>query len=184
MSFQAYLDNIQAKTGQRPQDIAGALRAEGLAKPGEMVVWLKQQYGLGHGHAMAIVSLARRDGQPARSADDKVAAHFSGAKAKWRGVYDRLAEAAAQLGPDVAVAPGATYLSFVKGGRKFAIVQAGRDRLDLGLKLKGVAAGGRLEAAGGWNAMVTHRVRIADASGIDGEVLSWLAQAYAGAAAR
>ena len=181
MSFQAYLDNIQQKTGQRPDDIAAALRAQGLAKPGEMVAWLKQTYGLGHGHAMAIVSLARRDGQPARSADDKVAAHFTGAKARWRGAYDQLAEAGDRLGPDVAVSPGATYLSFVKGGRKFAIVQAGRDRLDVGLKLKGAAAGGRLEDAGSWNAMVTHRVRLTDAAGIDAELLGWLAQAYAGA---
>ncbi len=181
MSFQAYLDNIQAKTGQRPQDIASALRAEGLAKPGEMVAWLKQEYGLGHGHAMAIVSLARGEGQPQRSADDRIAAYFSGTKAKQRGAFDRLAEAATGLGPDVAVAPGATYLSFVKGGRKFAIVQAVGERLDLGLKLKGVAAGGRLEAAGAWNAMVTHRVRITDAAQLDADVLGWLAQAYAGA---
>ena len=180
MSFQAYLDNIQAKTGQRPEDIASAVRAQGLAKPGEMVAWLKQEYGLGHGHAMAIVSLARGADHAPRSADDKVAAYFSGAKAKWRGVFDRLAEAATRLGSDVAVSPGATYLSFVKGGRKFAIAQAVGERLDLGLKLKGVAAGGRLEAAGAWNAMVTHRVRITDEAALDTELLGWLAQAYAG----
>jgi Domain of unknown function (DUF4287)/Domain of unknown function (DUF5655) len=181
VSFQAYLDNIQAKTGQRPDDIASALRDQGFARPGEMVAWLKQQYGLGHGHAMAIVSLARGADQAPRSPDDKVAAYFSGAKAKWRGAFDRLAEAATRLGPDVAVAPGATYLSFVKGGRKFAIVQAVGARLDLGLKLKSVAAGGRLEAAGAWNAMVTHRVRITDEAALDAELLGWLAQAYAGA---
>jgi Domain of unknown function (DUF4287)/Domain of unknown function (DUF5655) len=180
VSFQAYLDNIQAKTGQRPEDVASALREQGFAKPGEMVAWLKQAYGLGHGHAMAIVSLARGAGQPPRSADDKLSAYFSGAKAKWRGAFDRLAEAATQLGPDVAVSTGATYLSFVRGGRKFAIVQAVGERLDLGLKLKGVAAGGRLEAAGAWNAMVTHRVRIGDVAQLDDEVLGWLARAYAG----
>lgn len=179
MSFQAYLDNIRAKTGQRPEDIASALRAEGLAKPGEMVAWLKQAYGLGHGHAMAIVSLARGAGQPQRTADDKLSAYFSGGKAKQRGAFDRLAEAAGRLGPDVAVSPGATYLSFVKNGRKFAIVQAVGERLDLGLKLKGVAAAGRLEAAGAWNAMVTHRVRITDEAALDAELLGWLAQAYA-----
>ena len=180
MSFQAYLDNIQAKTGQRPADIASAVREQGFAKPGEMVAWLKREYGLGHGHAMAIVSLARGAGQPPRSADGKIAAYFSGAKAKWRSAYDRLSDAATQLGPDVAVSPGATYLSFVKSRRKFTLVQAGGERLDLGLKLKGVAAGGRLEAAGAWNAMVTHRVRITDEAALDSELLGWLAQAYAG----
>lgn len=181
MSFQAYLDNIQAKTGQRPEDIASAVREQGFAKPGEMVAWLKHEYGLGHGHAMAIVSLARGEGQPQRSADGKIAAYFSGAKAKWRSAYDRLSDAATQLGPDVAVSPSASYVSFVKGGRKFAIVQAVGERLDLGLKLKGVPEGGRLEAAGAWNAMVTQRVRITDAAQLDADVLGWLAQAYAGA---
>ena len=181
MSFQAYLDNIQAKTGKSPHDIAGLVRAQGLAKPGEIVAWLKQQFGLGHGHAMAIVALIRRDGQPAPPTDDRIAQYFTGSKAKWRDAYDRLAGAAAGFGPDVSVAPGATYLSLVKAGRKFAIVQAVCERLDLGLKLKGAPAAGRLEAAGSWNAMVTHRVRIKNPAELDAEVTDWLRQAYAGA---
>ena len=178
MSFQAYLDNIQAKTGQHPDAIAGQVREQGLTKPGEMIAWLKREFGLGHGHAMAIVSLVRRDGQAPRSADDKVAAYFAGPKAKWRGAYDRLAQAAGRFGPDVAVAAGATYLSFTKGGRKFAIVQATGARLDLGLKLKDAPPSGRLEAAGVWNSMVTHRVRITGEADLDAEVLAWLEQAY------
>jgi hypothetical protein len=70
VSFQAYLDNIRAKTGTPPEDIAAAVRSQGLSKPGEMVAWLKTEYGLGHGHAMAIVALARRTDQPSRSDDD------------------------------------------------------------------------------------------------------------------
>jgi hypothetical protein len=178
VSFQAYLDSIQAKTGKRPDDIAGMVRQQGLTKPAEIVAWLKQEFGLGHGHSMAIVSLVRGEGQPRRSADDKIAAYFSGAKARWRGAFDRLAQEAARFGPDVAVAPAATYLSLTKGGRKFAIAQAVAGRLDLGVKLKGQPAEGRLEAAGAWNSMVTHRVRISDDAELDAEVLDWLKQAY------
>jgi hypothetical protein len=58
MSFQAYIDNIQAKTGKLPQDFRDELDAEGLLrrdmKAGELVAWLKEKYGLGHGHSMAI----------------------------------------------------------------------------------------------------------------------------------
>lgn len=179
MSFQAYLDTIQAKTGKPADEIAGLVRDQGLAKPGEIVAWLKSEYGLGHGHSMAIVSLIRRESQPPASADDKVAAHFSGAKAKWRPVYNRLVEAGERFGPDVAVAPGRAYLSLTKGGRKFAIIQAVGERLDLGVKLKGASTTARLEDAGAWNAMVTHRVRIRDAADLDAEVLGWLQQAYA-----
>jgi hypothetical protein len=179
VSFQAYLDNIQAKTGKRPEDIAGAVREQGLSKPGEIVAWLKKEFDLGHGHAMAIVSLVRSEGKPPRTADDKVTAYFSGPRAKWRDGYDRLAQAAMGFGPDVAATAGASYLSLTKKGRKFAIFQAVGERVDLGLKIKGTAAEGRLEAAGAWNTMVTHRVRIRDDADLDAEVLAWLRQAYA-----
>lgn len=180
MSFQAYLDNIQAKTGRRPEEIAGLVRAQGLTKPAEMIAWLKREFDLGHGHSMAIVSLVRVEDGPRKSVDDKLAAHFSGAKAKWRAASDSLASAAVGFGPDVAVAAGATYVSFTKGGRKFAIVQASRERLDIGLKIKDLAPVGRLEAAGAWNSMVTRRVRVRDAAELDAELLGWLEQAYAG----
>jgi hypothetical protein len=52
------------------------------------------------------------------------------------------------------------------------------DRIDVGIKLKGAPPAERLEAAGSWNATVTHRVRIADAKQIDKHVLAWLKQAY------
>lgn len=178
MSFQAYLDNIQAKTGRKPEEIVASVRAQGLSRPAKIVAWLKREYGLGHGHAMAIVSLVNSGEKPKRSADERVAAYFSGAKARWRADYDRLAQRARAFGPDVSVSPAASYLSLVRGGRKFAIVQAVGERMDLGVKLKGVAAGGRLEDAGAWNAMVTHRIRITDGAQIDEEVMGWLKQAH------
>jgi hypothetical protein len=48
----------------------------------------------------------------------------------------------------------------------------------VGLKLKGVTPSGRLEAAGSWNAMVTHRVRLATVGEVDKELVEWLKQAY------
>jgi hypothetical protein len=68
MSFQAYLDNIQAKTGKSPADFRKLATAKGFAergklkadiKAGAVVAWLKADFGLGHGHAMAIVALLK-----------------------------------------------------------------------------------------------------------------------------
>ena len=75
-----------------------------------------------------------------------------------------------------------TYINLVRGAKKFAIVQVTVERLDLGVKLKDVAPTDRFEAAGAWNAMVTHRVRINDPKEINKEVLAWLKQAYDAAA--
>ena len=58
MSFQAYIDNIKSKTGKSPEDFKRLAETKGLLKPGvkagEIVAWLKEDFGLGHGHAMAI----------------------------------------------------------------------------------------------------------------------------------
>jgi hypothetical protein len=58
MSFQAYIDNIKTKTGKTPEDFREIAGKKGLLKPGvkagEIVAWLKEDFGLGHGHAMAI----------------------------------------------------------------------------------------------------------------------------------
>lgn len=58
MSFQAYIDNIKSKTGKSPEDFMKLAKKKGLLKPdmkaGELVVWLKKDFGLGHGHSMAL----------------------------------------------------------------------------------------------------------------------------------
>jgi len=63
MSFQAYLDNIKAKTGKTPADFKRLAEKKGLLEPGtkagEIVAWLKGDFGLGHGHAMAIYAVLK-----------------------------------------------------------------------------------------------------------------------------
>lgn len=62
--FQAYLDNIKAKTGKSPRDFIRLAKAKGLlsanVKTGEIVAWLQKDFGLGRGHAMAIVVTLRK----------------------------------------------------------------------------------------------------------------------------
>ena len=59
MSFQAYLDSIEAKTGLTPREFLDAARDKGMTgnsvKAGEILDWLKADYGLGRGHGMALV---------------------------------------------------------------------------------------------------------------------------------
>ena len=63
MTFQAYIDNIKAKSGLSPSDFKKKAEAKGFLKDGELkpetkatqiLNWLKEDYGLGHGHAMAV----------------------------------------------------------------------------------------------------------------------------------
>ena len=62
MSFQAYLDNIEAKTGKTPNDFIALAKEKGFnneTKSTEIANWLKQDFGLGHGHAMAMVHVIK-----------------------------------------------------------------------------------------------------------------------------
>jgi len=52
------------------------------------------------------------------------------------------------------------------------------DRFDVGPKLSGVEPTERLEPAGSWNTLMTHRVRITDAKQVDHELIGWLRSAY------
>lgn len=65
MSFQAYLDNIKAKTGKTPDDFRTAATDAGLLESGvtatQIVAWLAKDYGLGRGHAMAIYQVFKNN---------------------------------------------------------------------------------------------------------------------------
>lgn len=64
MSFQAYLDNIEDKTGLTPHRFVELAKERGYDDPsvkaGVIVAWLKEEYGLGRGHAMALVHVIKK----------------------------------------------------------------------------------------------------------------------------
>lgn len=66
MSFQAYLDNIEEKTGVTPVQFIEKARAKGYdksTKAGEILTWLADEYGLGRGHGMALVHIIKNGAQ-------------------------------------------------------------------------------------------------------------------------
>jgi hypothetical protein len=63
MSFQAYLDNIEEKTGKTPREFIAMAEKRGFTDPetkaGDILAWLKTEFGLGRGHGMAIVHIIK-----------------------------------------------------------------------------------------------------------------------------
>lgn len=56
MSFQAYIDAVEAKSGMVPSDLLELAKERGFtekSKAGDVAAWLKDDYGIGRGHAMA-----------------------------------------------------------------------------------------------------------------------------------
>ena len=67
MSFQAYLDAIEATTGLTPRQLVDQAKERGFDDPsvkaGEIVRWLAEEHGLGRGHAMALVHVVKNGPQ-------------------------------------------------------------------------------------------------------------------------
>ncbi|WP_308799018.1 DUF4287 domain-containing protein [Agromyces silvae] len=85
MSFQSYLDNIETKTGLTPRQFIELARERGFdssTKATPIVAWLKEDYGLGHGHAMALVHVITKG--------DRISAKHVGTGGTHSDASDRL----------------------------------------------------------------------------------------------
>ena len=62
MSFQAYLDNMEKKTGKTPNELLALAKEKGFtaeSKSGDIIAWLAEEFGVGRGHAMALVHVIK-----------------------------------------------------------------------------------------------------------------------------
>jgi hypothetical protein len=62
VSYQAYIDAIEKKTGRTPQQLLDEAAARGYGpdtKASEVVAWLKDEHDLGRGHAMALFGVLK-----------------------------------------------------------------------------------------------------------------------------
>jgi hypothetical protein len=173
------LENLPETTGKSLAEWLALIRAAGLRKHGEIMKFLKGEHGVSHGYANQIALKALEpEGTPIAEGDSLVAAQYAGAKAKLQPVYAALVSAVKSFGPDIECSPKKAYVS-LRRSKQFALIQPSTaTRVDIGLVLKGVKPGGRLEAAGSFNAMVTHRVRLSSLEEVDAELIAWLRRAY------
>jgi hypothetical protein len=172
--------NLEEKTGKTLDEWIAIARATGQNKHGEVVKILKERHGLGHGYANLVVHRMNAASKAASGSGeaDLVEEQYAGLKAGLRPVYDALIRTVEGFGNDVEVSPKKTYVS-LRRSKQFALIQPStKDRVDLGIQLKGVAAEGRLESSGSFNAMVSHRVRLGGVQDVDAQLRGWLKQAY------
>ena len=62
MSYQAYLDAVERKTGRTPAELLAEAAGRGFTpttKAADVVVWLKDEYDVGRGHAMALYGVLK-----------------------------------------------------------------------------------------------------------------------------
>jgi hypothetical protein len=170
--------NMEANTGKSLDRWLAIVAKSKLGKHGEIVKMLKADHGLGHGFANLVAHKSLASDAGSSAGEDLLAAQYAGPKAALKPIYDKLAGIIEGFGKDVEFSPKKAYMS-LRRSKQFGLIQPSTaTRLDLGLNLKGVEPKGRLETAGSWNAMCSHRVKLASPSDVDAEVKAWLKRAY------
>jgi predicted transport protein len=171
------IQNLEEKTGKKFSHWLTLVKTSGLAKHGEIVKMLKTDHGFTHGYANLVAHKALKSDAGSAGDADLVADQYKG-KESLRPIYDSLMKEIGKFGRDVEIAPKRAYVS-LRRKKQFAIIQPStKTRLDIGINVKDLESVGKLEAAGKWNAMCSHRVRIEATSDIDKDVIAWLKKAY------
>jgi hypothetical protein len=143
---------------------------------------LKAKLGMGHGDANTLVHTVKNQGKGGEAqgklgkTGDVLDELYTGPKADLRPIHDRLLEAMGKLG-DFETAPKKAYVSY-RRKKQFAMIgPATRTQVEVGLNVKGLKPGARLQElpAGG---MCNYKVRLAAVSEVDAELIGWLTSAY------
>ena len=176
------LQNIQTETGKTLDQLYALIRKSGLTKHGDIRDMLKKDLGLGHGDANTVVHFYMKSTEapaaPAKPASPDAAIDeiYSGAKAHFRPIHDKLMEAINKFG-EFEIAPKKGYVS-LRRKKQFAMLgPATQTRFEVGLNMKDVKATARLNALppGG---MCQYKVNLTEAKEVDKELIDWIKQAY------
>jgi len=170
--------NLEEKTGKKMEEWVSIANKSGFEKHGEILNYLKTEYGIGHGYANLVVHYAKQSHAGAvENKDDLIAEQYKG-KENLKPWYDQLIGEINKFGNDIEVSPKKAYVS-LRRKKQFAIIQPSlKSRLDVGLNIKGVSPTGNMEAAGNWNSMCTLRVKLDQEEQINDELIGWIKQAY------
>ena len=170
--------NLQKNTGKTIDEWKAIVAASGLQKHGEIVKFLKETHGIGHGFANMITheSLQSHAGAMVANEVDLVAEMFVG-KENMRAWYDKAMEIILAFGNDIEQSPKKGYMS-LRRNRQFACVGPfTKAKMDLQIHLKGHADTDRLKSVKA--GMTSHVVKVNSIDELDAEVIAWLKEAYA-----
>lgn len=175
---QTQITNIEKNTGKKLDQWIAIVNKSGFAKHGELIKFLKDKHGFTHGNANVIVHFAKQSHAGAtENSDDLVTEQYKG-KENLKAWYNKIIAEVNKFGKDVELAPKKAYVS-LRRKKQFAIIQPStKERLDVGLNIKGVDPSGIVEDGQKWNAMCTHRIRIEDAKGVNKDLIGWIKKAY------
>ena len=170
--------NIEKSTGKSLAQWTAIINSSGFEKHGELVSFLKDKHGFTHGNANTLVHFAKKShAGAAENKDDLVEEQYKG-KEEIRSWYEKIMKEISRFGNDIEISPKKAYVS-LRRKKQFAIIQPStKNRLDVGLNIKGITPEGMAEASGSWNAMCTHRIKVENESMLNPTLINWIQKAY------
>ncbi len=167
---------LEKRTGVGVDTWKRRIMKEGLDDESSLRAWLTSQGVTGYGQSLLVME---RFGYPdflLATADELIDAQYED-RPGLRPIFDAIIAAAMRFGK-VTVQARKTYVSLVSPRRTFARVQATtKGRVDLGLRIEGVAPGGRLQASRIHETMPL-QIGLSTLADIDDEVVRWLRRAH------
>lgn len=174
---QTMINNLPEKTGKSLDEWLMHLKTTSLEKHGQIVKYLKSEHNVTHGFANLITHYFLNPSIEKKENDDLDAGLLLG-KEPIAEVFFKAKSIFEGLNGEVEFAYKKAYISLRTPKKQFAILQPStKDRVDIGLNLKGVEPEGIVTAAGSWNAMVTHRIKLTTIDELAG-LESWIQMAY------
>lgn len=168
--------NIEASTGKTVEQIMELMRGWGELKPGQYITRLKEELGLGHGHASMLTHTYRQRTEPQDPTADPLDTVYSGSKAALRPLHNAVLAKLQGIG-DFKVSAKKSYVS-LRTSKQFATLGPGtKGRLEVGINHRGAPAKGRLEELPPGK-MCTHRLFVSTPDDIDDELVQHVRAAW------
>lgn len=169
---------LERRTGQGVEAWIERIQAQAPADEATLRFWLNQQGVTGYPQMLLVMETFGYPDYLVAGADQLVDGQYAD-RPGIRPILDALLDLAPRLG-DVSVQTRKGFVTLVSSRRTFASIEpTTKTRVDLGLRLDGLAPAGRLEPARSMgNSSVTHRIGLRSPADIDDEVIGWLERAY------
>ncbi|MES1216779.1 MAG: DUF4287 domain-containing protein [Bacteroidota bacterium] len=176
---QEFIQTAKEKTGRTLQQWLPVVKASGLAKPMEIINWLKTEHKLNHLQASLLAGLFLNNGKPVYQNEASLLDNQFVKCEEMRSLFDDVSGKILTHFPDAQLIPKKTYLSYT-ATREFAAINIKPKEIRLGMDLGDMAFTDTLQKSklSGPMPRISHMIIISDSKQFDKKLIGYLQVSY------